>query len=53
MGEPKYFVNGSVYNKIWGRPQNDGPALAGVFLAELLNALRDVGDAIPGMTDAF
>ena len=22
MGEPKYFVNGSVYNKSWGRPQS-------------------------------
>ncbi|CAK9018700.1 unnamed protein product [Durusdinium trenchii] len=48
MGEPKYFVNGSVYNKPWGRPQNDGPALAGVFLAELANAILDAGDEIPG-----
>ena len=24
MGEPKYFVNGSVYDKSWGRPQRHG-----------------------------
>eukprot|EP00438_Fugacium_kawagutii_P033207 Skav219821 [mRNA] locus=scaffold147:423453:433802:+ [translate_table: standard] len=64
MGEPKYFVNGSVYNKAWGRPQshgmpcvqvlpqrqNDGPAIAATFLGEFLNAILDVEDRIPGRT---
>lgn len=27
LGEPKMNINGSPYNKEWGRPQNDGPAL--------------------------
>lgn len=47
MGEPKYFVNGSVYDKPWGRPQNDGPAIAATFLGEFLNAILDVEDQIP------
>jgi len=47
MGEPKFFVNGSVYTKSWGRPQNDGPALAAVFMGEFFNAILDVEDEIP------
>ncbi|CAJ1351537.1 unnamed protein product [Effrenium voratum] len=43
LGEPKYFVNGSVYDQPWGRPQNDGPALAAVYLSDLLNAILDDG----------
>lgn len=27
LGEPKFFVNGKVFDGPWGRPQNDGPAI--------------------------
>lgn len=27
LGEPKFNIDGSLYKKPWGRPQNDGPAL--------------------------
>lgn len=43
FGEPKYFVNGSVYNKGWGRTQNDGPAINVLVLMELLD-LPDVDE---------
>jgi glucoamylase len=39
IGEPKYFVNGSVYNDGWGRPQNDGPALRAGKLIRFANTL--------------
>ena len=32
--EPKYYVNGDRYDKPWGRPQNDGPAIRGYALVE-------------------
>lgn len=41
--EPPPAPNGSLDS-----PRNDGPALAGVFLAELANAILDAGDEIPG-----
>lgn len=27
LGEPKFFVDGRVFDGPWGRPQNDGPAI--------------------------
>ena len=30
-------------------PRNDGPAIAAIFMAELLNAILDAGDEIPGV----
>jgi len=32
--EPKYYVSGLRYEKDWGRPQNDGPAIRGYSLCE-------------------
>mmetsp|Transcript_49964 Transcript_49964/g.160612 ORF Transcript_49964/g.160612 Transcript_49964/m.160612 type:complete len:579 (-) Transcript_49964:202-1938(-) len=37
LGEPKFFVNGSVYDKPWGRNQNDGPAINAMVLMEVLS----------------
>lgn len=42
-GEPKYYVNGSVYNQPWGRPQNDGPALLALVLVEYANIALEAG----------
>lgn len=42
LGEPKFFVDGQVYNGPWGRPQNDGPALRASSLIRLLGiAIRE------------
>lgn len=38
-GEPKFYVNGNVYEKPWGRPQNDGPALRAISLIHWANIL--------------
>ena len=32
LGEPKFFMNNSVFTGPWGRPQNDGPATAAITL---------------------
>jgi len=39
-GEPKFFVNDSVYNKGWGRPQNDGPALVALVMMDMILELE-------------
>lgn len=42
MGEAKFHVDGQAYNKPWGRPQNDGPALRAVTLIEFAASLLSV-----------
>jgi glucoamylase len=39
VGEPKFYLNGSVYEDSWGRPQNDGPALRSAVLSRFAYAL--------------
>lgn len=36
LGEPKFYVNGDIYDKPWGRPQNDGPPIRGFALTEFI-----------------
>ncbi len=43
-GEPKFYVDGSVYTKPWGRPQNDGPALRALSLIHFANLLIAEGN---------
>ena len=45
MGEPKFTVTGGAYNKGWGRPQNDGPALRAITLIQYANQLIKEGKA--------
>lgn len=42
-GEPKYYVNGSIYQPKWTRLQNDGPALRASTLMHFVNALERKG----------
>lgn len=42
FGEPKFYVSGKVYSGLWGRPQNDGPALRALALTRF--ALRLIED---------
>lgn len=39
LGEPKFYLNGTVYTNAWGRPQNDGPALRAMTLIRFANSL--------------
>tara|TARA_Y100000817_G_scaffold4998_1_gene4321 strand:- start:12117 stop:13268 length:1152 start_codon:yes stop_codon:yes gene_type:complete len=39
LGEPKYNINCTAYNGPWGRPQNDGPALRGIILFQLIDLI--------------
>ena len=43
MGEPKFTVQGGAYNKGWGRPQNDGPALRAITLIQYAEQLIKEG----------
>ena len=36
LGEPKYNINCTAFNGSWGRPQNDGPALRGIILFQVI-----------------
>jgi glucoamylase len=35
FGEPKFFLKGESYDGLWGRPQNDGPALRSLAIGKL------------------
>ncbi|KAL9093977.1 MAG: hypothetical protein Q9165_003647 [Trypethelium subeluteriae] len=38
LGEPKFFLNNSIFTGPWGRPQNDGPATSAITLMEFATA---------------
>lgn len=38
LGEPKFFLNNSIFTGPWGRPQNDGPATSAITLMNFANA---------------
>ena len=40
LGEPKINIDGTPFNGDWGRPQNDGPALRGIILLEIVDILK-------------
>ena len=46
LGEPKINTNCTPYNKPWGRPQNDGPALRGIILWSIVEIFQDSYDYI-------
>lgn len=37
LGEPKFYLNNTLFTGPWGRPQNDGPATAAITLIEFAN----------------
>lgn len=41
LGEPKYHVDNSPFEQVWGRPQNDGPPLRAIALLNFLTQLKD------------
>lgn len=43
LGEPKFYLNNTVYEKPWGRPQNDGPATAAITLMEFAESYLAAG----------
>lgn len=45
LGEPKFFLNGKVYDGAWGRPQNDGPALRSLVLIRYAMRLNNGTEA--------
>jgi glucoamylase len=40
LGEPKININCTPFNGSWGRPQNDGPALRGIILLEIIDLMK-------------
>ena len=46
LGEPKFNINCSEFMGEWGRPQNDGPALRGIILYNVINEFRFKYDVI-------
>ena len=45
LGEPRYYVDGTLPDVGWGRPQNDGPALRAAKLIRFANQVLDGNDA--------
>ena len=40
IGEPKINVDCTPYNGSWGRPQNDGPALRGIIMIQIIELFK-------------
>ena len=38
LGEPKFYLNNTIFTGPWGRPQNDGPATSAIALINFSNA---------------
>ncbi|OFZ12118.1 MAG: hypothetical protein A2Z20_07270 [Bdellovibrionales bacterium RBG_16_40_8] len=43
FGEPKFNLNGTLFDEPWGRPQNDGPALRALTLMQWIDLLLSEG----------
>lgn len=43
LGEPKFYVDGRVFDGPWGRPQNDGPALRAITMIHWAQTLIQEG----------
>lgn len=43
LGEPKFYLNNTIFEKPWGRPQNDGPATAAITLMEFADSYLKKG----------
>nr|OQO21361.1 hypothetical protein B0A51_11978 [Rachicladosporium sp. CCFEE 5018] len=46
LGEPKFYLNNTIFLGPWGRPQNDGPATAAITLIEFANAYLANGGSL-------
>ncbi|KAF4550318.1 Glucoamylase-like protein 2 [Elsinoe fawcettii] len=46
LGEPKFYLNNTIFTGPWGRPQNDGPATAAITLMEFANKYVEDGGSI-------
>ena len=44
LGEPKYNIDGTLWQGQWARPQNDGPALRAITMMAIANLLVKEGD---------
>lgn len=40
LGEPKFHVDSTPFNQVWGRPQNDGPALRIIAIDNFLKNME-------------
>ncbi|KAI8898731.1 Six-hairpin glycosidase-like protein [Globomyces pollinis-pini] len=46
LGEPKFYVDGRGFDRAWGRPQNDGPALRIITLGCFIKTFLKRGGSI-------
>lgn len=46
LGEPKFYLNNTIFTGPWGRPQNDGPATAAITLIDFANDYLAAGGSL-------
>ncbi|KAK4986607.1 hypothetical protein LTR50_005217 [Elasticomyces elasticus] len=46
LGEPKFYLNNTIFTGPWGRPQNDGPATAAITLMEFAKDYLNTGGSL-------
>ncbi len=44
LGQPKYNIDGTIWEGDWGRPQNDGPALRAIAMTAIANLFLQEGE---------
>lgn len=44
LGQPKYNIDGTIWEGDWGRPQNDGPALRAITIIHIARLLMEEGE---------
>jgi len=48
LGQPKFNIDGTVWEGQWGRPQNDGPAIRALAICEMTRGREDwAQDSVP------
>jgi len=53
LGEPKFFLNNSIFTGPWGRPQNDGPATSAITLMEFSSDYLAAGGSLATIRQAI
>jgi len=46
LGEPKFYLNNTIFRLPWGRPQNDGPATSAITLMEFAASYMAAGGSL-------
>lgn len=53
LGEPKFYLNNTIFSGPWGRPQNDGPATSAITLMEFASDYLESGGSMQTIKESI